>query len=234
GSALGGLTNAPLLQVQNLVIGITTKAADTVQDSTADIKASLGSIQVGNLSVPGVDLASVLNNAQTGVNTVLNEFGLGNLITVQALTQSKSVAPNNGYVNALANLTGVHVAIAPLSSVTGGTAQASTDSLQQLFTLAGGGNVPPLSSAMQTLNGVLATTGAGALTGGATVDVLQVGAASAFAPAGGSSSTPAAATPQSATLAVTGGPTRTLGLFGLLLLATVAGLRWLRRPATTN
>ncbi|MBV8160558.1 MAG: hypothetical protein JO265_06510, partial [Acidimicrobiia bacterium] len=30
GSALSGLANAPLLQVQNLVVGITTKAADTV------------------------------------------------------------------------------------------------------------------------------------------------------------------------------------------------------------
>jgi len=233
--ALAGITNAPLLQVNNLVVGITTKAADTVANSTADITASLGSVQVGNLTVPGVDLATIVGNAQSTINTVLTQVGLGNLITVKALDQSKSIGTSNGYVNALANLTGVHVAIAPLSSLAGGsTAQASTDTLGQLFTLAGGATPPQLSSAMATLNTLLATTGAGALAQGATVDVLQVGAASAFVPGGSTPSNPAAATPQTGTLAVTGGPTQVLGFVGLLLLATVAGLRWLRRPATTN
>ena len=72
-----------------------------------------------------------------------------------------------------------------------------------------------------------------ALTDGATVDVLSVGASSAFVPSG-TPANPPAATPQNGTLAVTGGPTQVLGFIGLLLLATVAGLRWLRRPATTN
>jgi len=233
--ALSGLTNAPLLQVKDLVVGITTKAADTVQNSTADIKASLGSVQVGNLNVPGVDLASVLTNANSTINTVLTQVGLGNLITVKALDQSKSVTADKGSVNALANLTGVHVAIAPLSSLAGGsTAAAGTDTLGSLYTLAGGGTPPALSSAMATLNGVLATTGAGALAQGATVDVLSVGSASAFTPSGSTPTNPSAATPANGTLAVTGGPTQVLGVLGLLLLATVAGLRWLRRPATTN
>jgi hypothetical protein len=234
--ALSGITNAPLLQVKDLVVGITTKASDTVANSVADIKASLGSVQVGNLTVPGVDVASILGNAQSTINTVLTQAGLGNLITVKALDQSKSVGATGGYVNALANLTGVHVAINPLSSLAGGTtAAAATDTIGSLYTLAGGGTPPALSSAMATLNGVLATTGAGALAQGATVDVLSVGSASTFTPS--SSSTPAnpsAATPQNGTLAVTGGPTQVLGFIGLLLLATVAGLRWLRRPATTN
>src|SRR4051794_10617460 len=39
--ALNGIANSPLLQVNNLVVGITTKAADTVANSTADIKASI-------------------------------------------------------------------------------------------------------------------------------------------------------------------------------------------------
>jgi hypothetical protein len=233
--ALSGITNAPLLQVKDLVVGITTKAADTVANSVADIKASLGSVQVGNLTVPGADVASILGNAQTTINTVLTQAGLGNLITVKALDQSKSIATTNGYVNALANLTGVHVAIAPLSSLAGGTtAAAANDPLGSLYTLAGGGTPPALSSAMATLNGVLATTGAGALAQGATVDVLSVGSASTFTPSSSTPANPSAATPQNGTLAVTGGPTQVLGFIGLLLLATVAGLRWLRRPATTN
>jgi hypothetical protein len=229
--ALSGISNAPLLQVKNLVVGISTKAADTVQNSAADIKASLGSVQVGNLNVPGVDLASLLTNAQNQVNGVLNTVGLGNLITVKALDQTRSVATSNGYVNALANLTGVHVAIAPLSSLAGGTAAAgATDTMGQLL---GSGNVPALSTAMATLNTLLPTSVVGALTQGATVDVLSVGASSAFVPAG-TPANPSAPTPQNGTLAVTGGPTQVLGFIGLLLLATVAGLRWLRRPATTH
>src|SRR5207237_2113309 len=100
-TAVTDLANAPLLQVKDLVVGITTKAADTVANSTADIKASLGSVQVGNLNVPGVDLAALLSNAQTTVNGVLNTVGLGsNLVTVKALDQAKSVASDKGYVNA--------------------------------------------------------------------------------------------------------------------------------------
>jgi hypothetical protein len=235
--ALNGIGSAPLLQVKDLVIGVTTKAADTVANSTADIKASLGSVQVGNLPVPGVDVATILGNAQTTINQVLTQAGLGNLITVKVLDQSKSVGTQNGYVNSLANLTAVHVAIAPLSSLTGGAAQAGTDTVGQLFTTAGSNAsaVPALSAAMATLNGAgLPTAAAGALTDGATVDVAQVGAVSTFAPTGSTPSNPPAATPQNGTLATTGGPTQLLGLVGLLLLATVAGLRWLRRPATTN
>ncbi|MBV8981305.1 MAG: hypothetical protein JO086_10430, partial [Acidimicrobiia bacterium] len=234
--ALAGIANAPLLQVNNLVVGVTTKATDSVANSVADVTASLGSIKVGNVSIPGVDLASLVTNAQNTITTVLSDAGLPTgLLTVKALDSTKSVASQNGYVNALANLTGLHVAIAPLSSLTGGasTAAAATDSMSQLFTLANAGNVPALSSAMATLNGLLASTGA-ALTQGATVDVLQVGAASTFTPSASTPSNPATATPQSGTLATTGGPTQLLGIVGLLLLATVAGLRWLRRPVTTN
>ena len=234
--ALSGITNAPLLEVKNLVVGITTKAADTVANSVATVTASLGSVQIGSLTVPGVDLASVLANANTTINQVLTQAGLGNLITVKALDQSKSIGTQNGYVNSLANLTGVDVAIAPLSSLAPGTPPATTPTVGSLFTLAGAGAPPALSSAMQTLNGVLATTGAGALAQGATVDVLQVGSASTFtpSPASATPTNPSAATPQNASLATTGGPTQVLGFVGLLLLATVAGLRWLRRPATTD
>jgi hypothetical protein len=101
--------------------------------------------------------------------------------------------------------------------------------------LLGSGNVPALSSAMATLNGVLQTTGAGALTDGATVDVASVGAVSTFTPSSsGTPSNPSAATPSNGTLATTGGPTQLLGFVGLLLLAVVVGLRWLRRPVTSN
>lgn len=235
-SALNGIANAPLLEVSNLVVGVTTKAADTVANSKSDIQASLGTIKVGNLPVAGVDLATVIGNVNTTIAQVLSTAGLGNLITVKALDQSKSVGTQGTYVQSLANLTGVHAAIAPLSSLTGGTAKAaSSPTMGSLFTQAGGGTPPALSSAMATLGGLPGMPAAGALTQGASVDVLQVGAASTFATSASPTPlNPPAATPQNGTLATTGGPTQILGLVGLLLLATVAGLRWLRRPAPTN
>jgi hypothetical protein len=238
-NAVNTLAGAPLLQVDNVIAGLSTKAADTVANSTATIDASLGAIRIGNVTLPGIDLAATaaqvtaaVNDAQSKVNGVLNTVGLGNLVTVNVLDQSKSVAADKGYVNALANLTALHVAIAPLSSVTPGTAQASGDTVG---TILGAGNVPVLSPAMASLSALLPTSTVGALTQGATVDAVQVGASSAFAVPGGTPVNPSAApTPANGTLAVTGGSTQALGLMGLLLLAMVAGLRWLRRPATTN
>jgi hypothetical protein len=236
-NAVNTLASTPLLQVDNLVVGISTKAADSVANSASTIQASLGAVKVGNVSLPGVDLAStttqvttLVNSVQSKVNGVLNTVGLGNLVTVKVLDQAKSVASDKGYVNALANLTALHVAIAPLSSVAPGTAQAAGDTVG---TILGSSNVPALSTAMASLNALLPTSTVGALTAGATVDALSIGASSAFAPAA-APVTPAVPTPANGTLAVTGGRTQALGLVGLLLLAMVAGLRWLRRPVTTN
>jgi hypothetical protein len=236
-NAVNTLASTPLLQVDNLVVGISTKAADSVANSASTIQASLGAVKVGNVSLPGVDLAStttqvttLVNSVQSKVNGVLNTVGLGNLVTVKVLDQAKSVASDKGYVNALANLTALHVAIAPLSSVAPGTAQAAGDTVG---TILGSSNVPALSTAMASLNALLPTSTVGALTAGATVDALSIGASSAFAPAA-APVTPAVPTPANGTLAVTGGRTQVFGFIGLLLLATVAGLRWLRRPATTN
>jgi hypothetical protein len=229
--ALNAIGGATLLQVDSVDLGVTTKALDTVANSVANITATLGTVRVGNQAITGADLTSIANTAQSTVNTVLTSAGLPTgLLTLKLLDQSKSVGSQAGYVNSLANLTAVHVALAPLSSLTGGaTSQAATDTMSQIL---GSANVPVLSTAMATLNTALQTTNA--LGTGATVDVLQVGAASTFTPSPATPSNPTAATPQSGTLATTGGPTQILGFVGLLLLATVAGLRWLRRPASTN
>jgi len=227
--AVNAIGSATLLQIDSLNLGVTTKAADTVQNSVANITATLGTVHVGGVPIAGVDVTSIATTAQGTINSVLQAAGLPTgLISLKLLDQSKSVGTQAGYVDSLANLTAVHVGLAPLSGVSGGaTAQAATDTMGQIL---GSSNVPVLSTAMATLNGLI---GANALGTGATVDVLQVGAASTFTPAA-TPTNPPAATPQSGTLATTGGPTQIIGFVGLLLLATVAGLRWLRRPATTN
>jgi len=241
-NAVNAIGSAPLLSVSDLTAGLATKAADTVANSTATIEAGIGQVKIGNLPpIAGVNLSAtaaqvtaLVNDAQAKVNNVLAQVGLGNLVSIKVLDQAKSIASNQGYVNALANLTGLHVALAPLSSLAGArTTQAVTDTMT---TILGANNVPALSSAMASLNALLPTSTVGALTQGASVDVLSVGSTSVFAvPASSTpSANPSAPTPSSGTLAVTGGSTQLLGLVGLLLLAGVVGLRWLRRPATTN
>ncbi|MCU1450508.1 MAG: hypothetical protein JWP02_2678, partial [Acidimicrobiales bacterium] len=97
--AVNGIKNAPLLEVDNVVAGLSTKAADTVANSKSTVEASLGAVKVGNVSLPGLDLAATaaqvtaaVNTVQSTVNGVLNTVGLGNLITVKVLDQAKSVA----------------------------------------------------------------------------------------------------------------------------------------------
>ena len=237
--ALDAIIDAPLLSVTNLTAGLATKAADTVENSSASIAAGVGSVKIGNLpALPGVDLAStaaqvttLVNTAQGQLNDVLNAAGLGDLISVKVLDQSKNVASDKGYVSSQARLTGLKVTIASLTA--GGTSQAVTDTMGQLL---GAGNVPALSPAMAAVNSALGGgTPINALGQGTSVEVLSVSSTSAFAvTTPGTSTNPAAPTPSNGTLAVTGGSTQLLGLVGLFLLAGVVGLRWLRRPASTN
>src|SRR5438309_1140828 len=104
-AALGALTAAPLLEVDNVVAGLTTKAADTVANSVATVSASIGAVKVGNVSIPGVDLGA----AVTQVTDLINNQVLGTIssvlkgaVTVKLLDQNKGVTTSNGYTHAVA------------------------------------------------------------------------------------------------------------------------------------
>src|SRR5207302_1524274 len=145
----GTLTGA---QLGALGTQLTTLQAATDQTALLSSLAADPTSTINGLLPPGTPLPAT-PTVGDAVTSITNQL--------KALDQSKSVGTQNGYVDALANLTGVHVAIAPLSSLTGGTAQAAPAGT--IGGILGAANVPALSSAMQTLNSVLATTGAGAL-----------------------------------------------------------------------
>jgi hypothetical protein len=246
---LSSLANAPLLEVDNIVAGLNTKAGDTVANSLAQVTATVGALNVGNTSIAqNLDLAGAANQVTTAVagatsqlDGVLNNLGLSGLISLKMLDQSKSISTSGGYTQALAGLNVLHVAITPpanLSAIVNGLnnvavpgAAAQTNPISGLFPQ--GTSPAALDAAMASLNSSLVPSALGALAQGATVDAVTLQSASNFG-VNTTPANPAAPNAPAGTLATTGGRTQLLGFVGLLLLATVAGLRWLRRPAMTD
>jgi len=233
--------------VDNVVAGLKTKAADTVANSVASVTATVGAVKVGNVSVvQNLDLAGAADQltatvtaATAAVNAVLANVNLSGLVSLKVLDQTKNITSSGGYVHALAGLTALHAAVTPpanLAAIVGGLnnvpvvgAAAEANPISGLFPQ--GSSADPVSAAMSSLNAALVPNGLGALAQGATVDAVQLSSTSDFA-VGATPANPAAPTAVPAKLAATGGPTQVLGLLGLLLLAIVVALRWLRRPAT--
>ena len=246
-SVLSSLTGAPLLEVDNVVAGLKTKAADTIANSVASVTATVGAVKVGNVSVvQNLDLAGAADQltatvtaATAAVNAVLANVNLSGLVSLKVLDQTKNITSSGGYVHAVAGLTALHAAVTPpanLAAIVGGLnnvpvvgAAAEANPISGLFPQ--GSSADPVSAAMSSLNAALVPNGLGALAQGATVDAVQLSSTSDFA-VGATPANPAAPTAVPAKLAATGGPTQVLGLLGLLLLAIVVALRWLRRPAT--
>ena len=143
------------------------------------------------------------------------------------------------FMTGTTNITALHAAVTPpanLAAVVGALNNvpvvgepAEANPISGLFPQ--GTSADPVSAAMSSLNAALVPNGLGALAQGASVDAVQLSSTSDFA-VGATPANPAAPTAVPAKLAATGGPTQALGLLGLLLLATVVALRWLRRPAT--
>ena len=193
-----------------------------------------------NLDLAGAadQITTTVNNATTQLNAVLGNVGLSGLISLKVLDQQKNITSSGGYIHAVAGLTALHVAITPpanlatiVNTLNGvpvvGGAVGETNPISGLFPQ--GTSAGPVNTAMASLNSAVGGNVLGALAQGATVDAVSLSSTSDFAV---SPTNPAAPTAVPAKLATTGGPTQVLGLVGLLLLATVAALRWLRRPAT--
>lgn len=244
GNALTALDAAPLLKLNGVDISVATKAADTVANSAATVTAKIGSISVGSVTIPGVDLLATADQINGTITTVtntisgaLNSVGVPVGSTLETLTgivkigklldPTHSVTSANGYTVANAGLTALSVTVTPpvdlsaivsgvLAQVSGGTAISS------LITTAGG-TVPTLDTAMTTFNGLLGT-GVTALGAGATVKAVQVLGNSEF-------KVVAAPTSTGGTLPLTGSNALRLAALGVLLVALGLGLgRWLDMP----
>ena len=246
GNALGVLDGAPLLAVNGLEVGLATKAADTVQNSTANVTAKIGSVVIGTRSVGGVDLAGAVSQVTGLVSSVTGALstalgtidpGLANLVTVSLFDQAKEVKAVDGYSTATARLTGLTATIKPpvdLGAIVS-KVQAATGIGDVLGSLGVSLQaLPTLSTAMSQLEAVLGT-GIQALSQGAVLRVADLSSTSEYRPnVPPTSSTGGAPAPTGAPgseLPRTGADNATYAVLGVLLLALAAAIgRWLRRP----
>jgi hypothetical protein len=231
------LDDIELLSLEGVTAGLDAKATDDINTSVAKVKAAIGDLTVGGLTVPGVDLlagaqqlANVAGQVVGNVDDVLAmvDPDLAGLIAVDLLdTSGTGVSKQNGYVRSVANLIGATVSINPPSDLA--TILSDLDGLTSVTELLSGAGVPgvlpvlPNVAGMNALETVLAAGGpvVQALAGGATVRVAGVSATSTFLPAG---ATPAAPTPTSS-LPRTGGDSGMLAMAAVLLIALAAGIR---------
>lgn len=253
GSIVSALDATSLLSVKDIQVGLTSKAADTVQNSVATVAAKVGSVSVGGLNLPGVDLSSAVNQVSTLVNGTTAKLqqvlttvspGLSNLLSVKVLDQAKDVSASGGYTHALAGLTALSVSITPPSNLQSIVSAVNTGTL---LNGVGGLSLPGSSGAgaLGSSLGVPNTAGGnklsvqqvptlGALASGATLTVGAMSTNGDFAVAGGSTAKPTASTPTSGTLAVTGREMAPLLGIGVLFLIAAIGVgRWLRTERTT-
>jgi hypothetical protein len=187
-TALNALDGLTLLRLDGATVGIATKAAQTIEDSVADVTAEVGGIAVGGINLPGADLlgpVSQVNELVSTVNSTLSGAlgtihpSLGNLVSVSVLDQLESVTADNGYIRSRAGITALTAKITPpaeLASVLT-TIESATGIGETLSGL--GAPVPALDSAMADLQGTLGGI-TGMLTNGATLKVADVQAASDF------------------------------------------------------
>ena len=239
--ALAFLNDASLLKLDGAEIAVTSKAADTLANSAADITASLGGVEVGGIKLfGGLDLGAALTQINSDVNMVNQKLhdvlgtispDLANLVSVSVLDQTKSVAADGGYNRARAGITALTANLdlskltAPLAQIVAAANPATGTIAAQLQSL--GGTVPALDPAMATLNTALSDPG-GALAAAGTANVVvgQVLSASDFAP----TVVAAPAAPPAGTLPRTGNNEGTFaGAAAILAILGLAVRRWSRR-----
>ena len=235
-NGLAALDGAPLLKLNGVDVSVTTKAADTAANSVAAVTGKIGSVTVGSITLPAIDLvqtADAINAAVAAINSTIggalsaveatigaDVVSLEDLVTVEVLKSTKSVTTSGDYTVATAGITGVSASIKPpvdlAALVDAVVAQAGVDSV----ITANGGTVPTLDTSMVDLNGVLGTD-VNALAGGATIEGVKVLGSSEFKVVA------APTTPTGGTLPKTGSSALRLAALGMLLVALGLGLgRW--------
>ncbi|HEU5082627.1 MAG TPA: LPXTG cell wall anchor domain-containing protein [Acidimicrobiales bacterium] len=250
-AVLGLLDGQALLQLQGLDVNVLTKATDDVATSVADVTASIGSLQVGELSLPGIELAEVtapvdalLAQVEGAIGDVLGQIGGGQLaeiVSLRTLEETTSVEEADGRVTSSADFTGLVVevlpALADLDGLLAGLGGA--DSLGA--TLQGLGLPVPASGATEVLglSSLLGGVTGGvpvlaALEDGLTMRIASLSQQSAFTPvaAPGTPGAPGAPGSPAPTLPRTGSSdTLVLALAGAAVLAALGG-RWALRRSS--
>jgi hypothetical protein len=238
GTVVATLDGVALLSVQDVKAGLDAKAGATMADTVAKITASIGSIKVGGVALPGLDLGAtveqvsgLLNQVTGTIDGVLGSInpGLAGLVKLKVLDrQSGTSTSADGYNHATASLTALTASIVPpanlaaIVSTVAGLTNSVGDILGQL-----GGTLPVVSTAMSTLEGALGSVQA--LAGGATIKVAELTAAADYSPQAVPVTAPGGDLPR------TGGPAFPIALLGVLFIAAAVAIdRWFRSNAASS
>lgn len=232
-TALDGLT---LLEVDGVEVGVVARATDSLADTLSAVSARIGSVKLGGITLPAVDLkdtAAQVNAAVANVNSVIASAlgavapGLSSVVDVDLLTTDadNGVSTASGYNRSVAGLTAVAATITPpvdLASIIS-TVEAAAGIGDAIVAL--GGTVPVVSTVMGALETALGDVQALAQ-GPAAVRVASLRSVSTFV---------AAAPANSGELPRTGSNTAALAAFGALLAALAVGVRrYVMTPSRTR
>jgi hypothetical protein len=188
---LAQLGDTALLSVKDVKVALVATATDAVGTSVADVTASIGSVKVGNLAVPGVsglDLAApvaTLNQAtaaiQGAIGKVLSTVNaqLANLVKVDVLKIDKVVGAAGAYTHAASTVTALKATLTP---PTGFGAALIDLSAVPTSTVLGGLTtaVPAIAPVMGQLEATLG--GLDALSAASVVSVGELSGDAAFRP----------------------------------------------------
>ncbi len=232
---LDGLDGAPLLVVEDLLVGVTARAEETLAASVATVVGSVGDVTVGSLpSLGGVDGAAALSQVRALADELTATLGgllatvdpaLAELLDIDLLDQASAVTESDGVTSALAGITGLRATITPPdvcglldrlgAQETVGSLLSSVDSALPTLpgpvgeVLGGLGSTVTCTTAAGTVSAAGLVDGvATALTQPLTVEALSVTGAGTFDVAGSpvAPDAPGApAAPSSGTLPSTGG-----------------------------
>jgi len=228
---LDGLDGAPLVVVRDLVVGVAARADDTVAESVAQVLGSVGDVQVGGLSLGGLDPAALLGQVTALADQVTGTLGgilstvdpsLAGLVDIDLLEQATSVTEADGVTEAFASITGLRATITPpdvcgllarlgaqdtIGSVLGGLGEALPSLPGPVGDVLGDLGSTVTCNAAAAAGGVTATALVGgvasALTQPLTIEALSLAGAGSFSVPGATSGTPGQPTPGS--LPTTGG-----------------------------
>lgn len=249
---LDGLGAAPLLSVDDLVVGVTAKADDTVASSVASVVGSVGDVKLGTVSLGGLDAGALLAQVAALSDQVTSALGsvlatidpaLAAVVDIDLLDQTTSVTEAGGVTNAAAGITALRATVTPpdVCAVLGRL--APQDTLGGVLTGLGG-QLSALPGPVGTVLGDLGSTVScsvapasvlaaaalpegvlGAITQPVRIEALTISGTGSFSVAGSSG------TPSGPTLPATGGDSRIAVLALALALAAYGTRRLLVRAA---
>ena len=225
-NGVAALEAAPLLKLDGVEVGVSTKATDSVDTSVAEIVGKVGDVQIGGIKLAGVDLAATASQLNSLVSTVNSQVGnvlktvspdLAGIVNVSVLDQAKSVTSSGGYTRSRAGITAVTATVTPPANLAAIVAAVTGAATTVGTTL--GSALPALSPAMTQLQSTLGLASS-VLAAPASVRVAEVLSASDFAAA--AAGTPAGA--PGGELPRTGG-TPVLPIVAGLLVVLAVGAR---------